>query len=47
MIQGLGGEEFKMVEDEDDCIDLLAEKNNAKNDINDFYAKEEIDDLKN
>jgi len=46
IIQGLGGEEFKMVEDEDDCVDLLAEKEQSSN-INDFYAQEELDDLKN
>ena len=39
-------EEFKMVEDEDDCVDLLKEKKKAKN-LDEFYAAEELDDLKN
>ena len=38
-------EEFKMVEDEDDCVDLLKEKKKAKN-LDEFYAAEELDDLK-
>jgi len=43
-------EEFKMVEDEDDCVDLLNEKRKAKNknkNLDEFYAAEEIVDLKN
>ena len=39
-------EEFKMVEDEDDEVDLLNEKKKGGN-IDEFYAAEEIDDLKN
>lgn len=42
-----GMEEFKMVEDEDDNIDLLKEKKHAKN-LDDFYQQEEgLNDLKN
>lgn len=33
-----GNEEFKMLEDDEDCIDLLAEKKNSKN-LNEFYAE--------
>ena len=41
-------EEFKMVEDEDDCVDLLNEKKKAKGkNLDEFYAAEELDDLKN
>ena len=40
-----GGEEFKMHEDEDDQTDLLAEKKQGGN-INDFYAMEELNNLK-
>ena len=40
-------EEFKMIEGEEDCVDLLNEKKNSKN-IDDFYANEEgLEDLKN
>ena len=34
------------MEDDDDCIDLLQEKQKC-NDINEFYQKEEIYELKN
>ena len=40
-----GGEEFKMHEDDDDQTDLLAEKKQGTN-INDFYAMEELNNLK-
>lgn len=40
-------EEFKMIEGEEDCVDLLNEKKNSKN-IDEFYANEEgLEDLKN
>ena len=39
-------DEFKMVEDEDDNIDLLSEKKKSKN-HDEFYAAEELDNLKN
>jgi hypothetical protein len=35
-----------MQEDDDDCIDLLNEKTKSK-DNSEFYAPEELDDLKN
>jgi hypothetical protein len=35
-----------MMEDEDDCIDLLAEKKKSKN-LNEFYEEQNFDDLKN
>lgn len=34
------------MEDDDDHIDLLKEKNKSKN-LNEFYAPDEMDDLKN
>ena len=40
-----GSEEFKMVEDDEDHIDLLQEKKKSKN-LNEFYAAEEMDNLK-
>jgi hypothetical protein len=45
VIQFGGNEEFKMVEDDDDHIDLLQEKKKSKN-INEFYAADEMDSLK-
>lgn len=40
-------EEFKMMEGEEDCVDLLSEKKNSKN-LDEFYANEEgLENLKN
>ena len=46
-MQGFGGlEEFKMVEDDDDNVDLLNEKQKSSN-LDDFYEKnEQLNDLK-
>ena len=41
----LKNEEFKMMEGEDDMVDLLNEKINSKN-IQEFYQDDEIEDLK-
>jgi hypothetical protein len=46
MNKGFGNEEFKMVEGEDDNIDLLNEKVKSKN-LEEFYEQDQILDLKN
>ena len=43
---GFGNEEFKMMEDEDDNIDLLNEKIKSKN-LEEFYQNENLNNLKN
>lgn len=44
-VKGFGQEEFKMVEGEDDNIDLLNEKVKSKN-LEEFYQQDQILDLK-
>lgn len=41
-----GNEEFKMMEDDEDQVDLMDEKKKSKN-LEEFYANEELSDLKN
>lgn len=43
---GGGNEEFKMMEDDEDQVDLMDEKKKSKN-LEEFYANEELSDLKN
>lgn len=46
MVAFNNNEEFKMMEDEDDNVDLLNEKKKAKN-LDEFYAESDLNDLKN